>query len=437
MVELNQEKVITARVSVLFDLEDDVIKSISNRNLPLEERASLANGLILGFLDNREWQSAIKYVYENNVISALVDIKREDFVRMAIDSAKQKRRTEGLYDKSLDLLLENWKPQELCELVTQAPIFMRDSIKIADIIADKIPEEQMQKMYASFGEKMLGKWDEDFYDREENAYGAFKRAKNFAKIDELYNKIISKTKLYDSNFELLLKITKEDTDVAKRNKRVLQLTQKLLTNKELHKSYLVDEFYKFSKENKILEEDPNSDKLIKLVAIHEGSYDFREESEKAKSYLGLCWAKAHVKDYPALAYSILKQQNYKGPEVLVAAQSGLLHNHRDNEDAALRIEAVDKKDLETLVSDPKTPVQIRVKIAEFFDDKKSMLELSKELYQKTKDANTAYELWFKGGGSDDDEIFKKCAMCSLKGKRPISIFLVLAGWPTKTMLAKD
>lgn len=380
-----EQTVNLGRALTVLGLEDRLLKALPNR--PINERPHLAKGIIDGLLERGAWQDAVQLVYSNPINILLGS--DEDFKKSVFKCLDQREKVL-IYDSTKELLYKHWSQEDLCKLATY-PLYNEE--KDAMSIARSLDNENKIKVYNLLGERALQR--NDF----EAAYKFFNSAENKEEIDKLYKKTIKN--ITKSNISLLIDLAEDAPE--QRDSRLSEIIQSTLKNSKL-KKYLAngggERLYSLCKKYNLQLSKENNNKLLNFAAKTLSSWQIKQENNDVK----LKWALEHAKKTPALAYKILKQQKYKGPEVLTAALQGILNiGADDSEDHCLYIRDVEKKDLQAIYKN--TSKRIQARIAMHLNKKKDMLKLSKWFYQNKKKSDkhllTAYELWIKGGGAQD------------------------------------
>lgn len=395
------EKVNLGRALAGLHLEELVL----NANLsdkPLAERASLVKGIINGKLEKGQWQRALHLVYGEGMVSSLFDGDWKSFTESVIESSKKESRYDTLDEDTFKLILKKWAPIDVYKLATESTLQKGYARKLFAYVEEKLPEELTRKTHIMFGERDLE--DQNI----QNAHYHFKKAGDNKKLDELYDNIIKNAN--KDNIEFLIDLVEKDATNKTGEfdqKRIISIVNTLLKDKKLQKEInnsKVRVLYKLRREHELLWDSIEEEGLINLITPRLSGYEIEKNPDEK---LNLSWALAHIADEPAQAYRILKKANHTGHEVLTAAFNGLqcYKDRIGNEYNACRLqlslEDIEDKDLQALFKWSSTPLKIKADIAEHLDDKKAMLELSKEFYkQKNKDRNNlakAYELGFMAG----------------------------------------
>ncbi len=393
MVKIDQEKVKLGKVLVELDLERRIIEGGILPLSPPDERASVVRGIISGLLKKGSCEYALHLVYGNGTINALFDGAFADFKQEFIKSLKREER----WGCGIRVLLSRqWAPDELYQLATQTTVPKEEALNILSELANnkQITEEQKQKAFNIWAEYMLQKGN------PYRAYELFSKAENKERIAQLYTNLLEN--ISKTNLDTLVYVAQDDSE--NKRSRLTTICRKVLADKKLQSAEI-----QYSKIGKFLHKyvddmdlsKEESDALTALAAEQMTHYDIERNTEPK---LKQAWALTHIAEEPKDAYRILKELNYKGSELLVAART-YLRDQANTHNLREAIAEIPGKILLQLYEE--MPLDVRIGIATHLNDKKTLQELSKEVHVTKRDEYDAYNLWILGGGSYTDSYVRE------------------------------
>ncbi|MBI4140406.1 hypothetical protein HY485_01070 [Candidatus Woesearchaeota archaeon] len=372
----------------------------------LEERAIFVKGMLQGLIENKKWQQALGLLYQKDgPLKFLLDkTQNESLTPAIIEAAKNETKGYSLQGswyggtEIASLVSTHWKPEDVFTLLTETPLSKEDRENLFNINHRKFTEQQKQQYHNENGERELaaGKYDE--------ACQHFDKTGNYVRISQIQKQL--EQNLTQQNFRTTLHLAERYTIDNELVKRIVRTA--LDKFPEEIDEYDKEQIYRLYPD-KIQLKPEEAKKLKKNHAQRLSSWDI--ERDKPDDETKLYWAQAHTtpKTYndndSILAYEIMAEQKYEGPErwtALITNTQHAIKNYKWQDFA----ETTKYEDVLKIQS--QLTLEERAWTALIYDDKENMRKYSKQIAREaTKQKNIkltqqAYKLWVIGNGDQND-----------------------------------
>ena len=265
-----------------------------------------------------------------------------------------------------------------------------DALNLLDRVKDHITKAEEKHAFTVFGDR------ESARENYEVAVVYYQTAKNFQKIDELYDKL---SENINENFGALVKIA--EANPKKAQERLTFLVKKMLARTDedhFCESPGFDWFYRKHKKSPLDLTEEEESQLTRLTA--KGIPD-HEVKQKDDNNFKLIWAQEHVENDPENAYKMFRRLKHEGPEVLQAAKNWICKAEKGSfTERDVPFETLTKKELRAIYDD--MSLDHKVEIAEKLKNKDELLKLAKVMYAQEHNLEGVYRTWIHAGGKQDD-----------------------------------
>jgi len=378
-------------------LENNFLSNGGLQSFPLVERGQIANGIISEKLSIGEWQDVVKMIYGGfGKADALYEGDPIDLKKRIVESALKHPDTLFRSDETVKTLAAKKEFDLLYDLFASVPIGYKEIDSILKLFPNEFyecpkGENMIQALHKQAAKSAMAD------NNMNHAWYHYRHAKDKEGLALVFDAIL-KSGNSNSYSELESIALSEPTLRTQRLKRIIDNT--IESKKPVASAVKVYELYK--KHNLKLTK-PEQDALVEEVATEASRYDITRQLS-GYGEVWLPWAKKHATDEPKVAYRIMAQRKYTGPEIITAVIAGLKVERYQNEERKLETKDVKKEHLAAAYE--QADFNGKVQIAEALKDPEKLQSLSKAAYKK-RDLLQAYTLWVSSGGSLENDYFNK------------------------------
>ena len=372
----------------LFSLEEKVFKSGTIPGASLQEKASVARGIVEGLLEVGNWPVAVRHMYEPGPVKMLLEDYLPGFRENLLATAKKRKAEHHIDETAIQTLAEVKEFELLYQFVIQVPMPLNNAQHLFHLLTRAISPEQNRMIQEALAVRAVA--ERKFIE----AIGYWENTQNEAALDKLYD-----TLLHDEKADVSALLDLACRQPKRKQERVRDVVLKIMDNQKLltglgwdGNSAFYGRLCDITQDQELTLSDRVREKFLDLAVTYLRHDEIKKRNHPA---LSLHWAKIHADKDPWKAYEVFKAVQYAGPERFQAAAKLVSLAVKNQHNLDDRIDAEDLQKVYFSVNQA-----ARIAIALRLADTQKLQELSKEV--RGKNDEYAYRLWVAGSGNLED-----------------------------------